>query len=329
MKKLILLSSLVSGMAQANFCPQATPLMKQYQSQKNWVKKEVSEPGVQLKIKGYVDSDNNFFIEEDVARVEQGAKLSIDPLNNDSGAFKTFCSDYENNGDILTAFRESNGGNKYHLNLRYLPKLSGFMNDPFHGIKTHRFKVSVEVSPDSLIGRLSRKQELQQEIVREIEAQLNEGTPVGSYNLTLTNWDDFACDLVQGKAQLGISREMYSEDAFVTMNEVISDLDVKQIYREWRSQLQSVKNRDELMFTAGMVLQTLQNNGTVSEVSTNTALKMMTQFYQPGKTGLSLLADQELACLSDSLQDYDREYTQYKYNVFFKVNKSESLGQGE
>ncbi len=325
MKNLMAILMMVPGIASANFCPIATPLIKQFQSQKTWKPQTVKEPGVSLPMKGFVDEDNNFFPDEQFARTEQDVTLELDPMNGDNSEFKNFCKDYEQMGDVLTAFRVSQAGNRYHLRMRYLPNTTQFNNDPFLNLKTHEYKVSLEVAGDSLIGRLPRKKELIEKAVRDVEDQLKLDAPVGIFEIALENWDDLACDLVQGKAKLGIVRDLYSDSTFVQMEEVAHPRDIRTLYQEWKSQLEKIHQQDQLMFTAGVVLETLRQTGTIGDFQNETAIKMIKKVRKPNKTGIEWLATQELECLADSLQNYQADFTQYTYNVTFKLNKQESL----
>ena len=330
MKQLIhIILLLVPSFTWANFCPHAEPQVKKYQDQRQWEELQLSQDGIQLQVEGYIDGMNNFYPEGVSTRTEQKVILFADQENPEFKNFYQNCKKYDSNGIILTAFRRDSSTNKYRMKMRYLPELKEFNNTPFGEVKTHRFEVFVDFDSDSLIGRLPLAPMLKEEIRQEIANQLSDETPIGEYDITLTNWDDFACDLIQGKAKVNIVRDSYSEDTFVKMHEIVRKKDVFRVYDQWKDKLSKSQSRDDLMFAAGVVLESLRQENKIDQFDNRSAVKMVTKLVDKNEKELRDIGNQQLACLSDSLQDYRSEYTQYSYNVIFDVDKDLSLKTGE
>lgn len=329
MQRFFYLVILTPNLLLANFCPQTAPLMEHYQSQKHWRPYVIKEDGIQNKLSGFLDDMNNFFPEEAFKRSKESVLVTADPANEDSEVFYQFCKKYEDRGPLLTTFRVAQAMNRHTIKVKYLPSMKDFNNDPFSDMSTLGFKLILDIDKDSLVGRLPRFKYLKEQIEKDLNSQLSESTPIGEYHLTLTNWDDFACDMIHGKARLSIVREIYSNKMFVNMEEIIRPVDLNYLYEEWSSQLRQVKKQDELMFNAGVIYAAVQEQGLIAKVLPETAFKLIKSVTTPGKKGLDALGEVQLACLSDSLQNYEADYTQYKFNVIFDVDTEMSLNQGE
>lgn len=328
MYKLIYLSILIPQITLASICLKNDPLVNQYNSQKNWKKETITQAGVSHAVNGYTDLMDNFFPEADSAKIFQKTLVSAAPGNQDASAFYRFCKDYKKKGSLLTTFRKSQSMNQYNIKLRYLPSSEDYNNDPYEKLKTERFKVMLDFSNDSLISQLPRKKLLQEEIQNHIESQMDIKSPVGEINLTLTNWDDFACDLIQGTAKLSILRDMNANGLFINREDVVRPKDVKYLYNEWDSHLRDLNDREEILFTAGAVFGGIKSLDQFESFSNSIAFKMLNKILKKGQSGIDSLAPIEVSCLSDSLQDYRPEFTQYQYNVVLDVDKDQSLEQG-
>ncbi len=330
MKALLLISLILPMMAQANMCPGGNPKMNQYLNQTTWKSHKVSQPGVNLSLDGYLDKDNNFFPEEVYTKTVQRSVVKVDPLNEDYKGFLKFCSQYDNTSAfILTSFRKAEAMNRYHISTQYLPDMKKFSNDPYQMIKTHRYKVSIELSPDSIISQQNFSDQLKSQIEDSIMSQLQPQSPIGSYDITLTNWDDFTCDLIQGKAKINIIREMYSEDLFIEKQERIQSNDAAQIYKSWRDSIKGQVAGDELFFKAGLVFESLKQQNKIAQVENEVGLEFVRKVVSPGLSGFKSLGQNQLLCTTESLQKYEADYTEFQINVEFAFDKTTSLSGGE
>ncbi len=330
MKALLIMSLLLPMISQAKICSGENPKMNQYLNQTTWKTHRVSQPGVSLSLDGYLDKDNNFFPEEVFTKTVQTSIVKPDPSNEDYKGFLKFCAKYDNTSAfVLTSFRKAEAMNRYQLKTQYLPDTKQFSNDPYQLIKTNQFKVSIELSPDSIISQQNFPEELKSQIEDAILTQLKPNSPIGSYEITLTNWDDFACDLIQGKAKINIVREMYSEDLFIEREERIQNKDAQQIYSSWSESLKGKLSSDELFFKAGIVFESLKQQNKIAQVQNDVALEFIRKVVSPDQTGVKLMKFTQLQCTTESLQKYEAEYTQFQINVQFAVDKTSSLMAGE
>ena len=330
MKLLTQLIILLPAMASANICLSDTPAMEKYKKQKNWQAQTVTESGVKGAVDGFVDENDSFYFTDLSRNNEQPTKLKVSPNNPDYDRFYKFCKNYEERGQSLSHYRELRRGNSYSAIVQYLPDFDEFNNDPYADLqlKTDSFDVIIKYDNDSLVSKAYRPNKAKRDIYEAILSQMTEQKVVGHYNLDLTNLDDFACDLAQGKARINIIRRMFSKAALVTVKENIPRIDVDRLYREWKEQLNEVQDKESKLFIAGSIFEKLQQEQMIQSTKSSIGIKLLGKVMNSSMDKVENLSDSQLSCVSDRMQDYVENPEMHLVNTHFEFNKEQALNQG-
>ncbi len=276
-------------------CEPVSPEMNVYLSQKKWVKTQVqSKIG---SVAGYITEDRKFYFSDLSRHGQFQGTLFVDTNNLDLEKFNTTCQKDSTRAKYLQLLRKQNRKNRYTLEVKYLPEISGFSNDP---IKSQSFKITnfeFELKWDN--EALSVKEdylsdELQLQVRNRIAAQLRHQPEIGVVKIDLTNLDDVACDFALGNVKLSIRATLFSTDPLIEQEQRVSQQDISLIMENINSDVASHLKEKSKFIMAGKTIERLERDRRIQLLSEDQLTKIVEAAFE-GK---------DSSCVSDQMQKY-------------------------
>ena len=315
---IFMIPALFASAAQANTCPSSSPEMAQYQKQKNWQAYSLSGPPGVLPINGFVDENKNFYFSELSRGGSAPATLIVDKANSYFRDFFKYCK--TNRSEFLRLPRVNGERNSYRLSMRYLPEMNGFGNNPLveQKYRDTEYLLNWTFSADSSIDRLDvYPDKVKRQLYAELSEQLKKSKAMGKVELDLTGWDDVACDLIQGRLKLWLTRSGISEGATIEQKKEIEPQDIQVTYQTLKEQLKPGLSKEQGLFVAGRITARLE--------AQTKAFAVLRQLMNQDMAQLKGLDPLGLQCVADQLQTYKRDFTQHFIKVEFKIPALENV----
>lgn len=327
MKKQILASLLIasqSGLAQ-NLCAPASPEMAAYFTEKSWKVHSVRDNSDIPAIRGFVDDQNRFYMDDLTRRGSFKAEVAVDPTNQSYREFFKYCAAGRNN--LVRAMRKGRENNRYVVSVRYLPALKGFANDPLvdQKYKENNVEVRVVFADSSSLSQEVFSDRVKAEVVALIKRQVLEQSNWGTIKLDLTGWDDVVCDMLQGKVSVTVGRDAISNGPLVQQVRQIEPSEVQLAYQSLRDQIPSSMGKEKAIFISGRIFAKLEKGHRISNLGDNKSFELIKNLMTPDMSHIAEINSTALECLIDRMQGYQRPAVQHYINIQFNFPRIEEV----
>jgi hypothetical protein len=312
---------------EASLCQNMSDEAKAYQQQMSWREVDLTEKNSPISVKGFVDQQDVIHLDELNFNGSMMASMTVSQEGRYSDYFYHHCRQPDADPGALTTLRNTGKGPQIEVNLSYLPQLDQAHAINLAPLNTTHFEVHIDYQEDAMVNSDYAPQNAKRMIRQRIANQLDDRKPKGSYQLDLTQMDDFACDLLHGKASLRLYRKMAPVHTFKRKVEVVSPESFFSVVDAWKQVKAQANSLTETLFFAGASFQKLKDQGAIESIGPVQALQILDQWVEPLTGNLRPLPASEAQCLLDSMQDYRSEITDHHLMIQLQFDKDQTLGK--
>lgn len=319
----MLLSIFLVQTVEAQMCAATSKEMAQHSKQANWRQYTLSGPQGVPPIHGFIDEQNNFYFNDLTRSGAIEASIQIEASNS---YFFKYCR--AGKASYLRSMRRSNEKNSYKVKMQYLPSFSSFANNPLatQNYKEDEYRIRLKFdSSSSFDTQENYPDRLKNELVVLLNKQAREQKTMGVIELDLTNWDDVACDLIQGRMSIWLNREGLSDMPLIEMKKEIDPADLSITYKALQQQVSPSFEKEKAIFVASRTIAKLENDRQIGNWAEKKGFDILKKFMNPEMSRLLEMDSDAVSCLASQMQSYNYKSNHNIINVQFKLPTLDQL----